>query len=105
MEFVIGFLAAIGSFLAGVLGHILAHDFCECTPKICLRIIEYAVKLLPEADRARYREEWRSDLNERPGVLAKFEHACGCIRGAHRLRKQRSILRPTFRVLRIEFQG
>jgi hypothetical protein len=103
MEFLIGLFALIGSFLAGFFGHVLAHDFCEFTPRMCQKLIERAVSLLPEGDRDRYREEWLSHLNECAGVIKKFEHAGSCVLGAHRLGRVRSIIKPHFRILRIGF--
>jgi hypothetical protein len=103
MGFLIGVFAMIGSFLVGVFGHVLAHDFCEFTPRMCRRLIERAANLLPEGDRARYTEEWLSHLNECPGVLAKFQHACTCLFGARSLARVRRVQKPWFRTLRIEF--
>jgi hypothetical protein len=104
MEFLIGLFSLIGSFLAGFFGHVVAHDFCEFTPKMCRRLIEHAASLLPEADRARYTEEWLAHLDECLGVIQKFRHAGTCVLGARRLGSVRSVLKPYFRTLRIGFE-
>ncbi|HWN53177.1 MAG TPA: hypothetical protein VNO18_25725 [Xanthobacteraceae bacterium] len=104
MEYLAGLFAVIGSFLAGILGNILANDFCEFTPRICRQFIERAVRVLPEKDRARYAEEWLSDLNDRPGVLAKFRHASSCLLNAHKVARARRRAEPPFRILRIEYK-
>jgi hypothetical protein len=105
MEFLTGIFALIASFLAGFFGHVLAHDFCEFTPRMCRRLIERAASLLPERDRARYTEEWLSHLSDCPGTLKKFRHAADCVLIARRLGRIRSVETPPFKTLRIEFGG
>jgi len=101
MEYLIGLFAMIGSFFAGVFGNILAHDVCQLCPRMCRRLIDRAVRILPESDRARYSEEWLSHLNDCPGVFAQFSHASSCIIGAYRLNR----VKPPYQVLRIEYKG
>jgi hypothetical protein len=93
----------IGSLFAGIIGNILAHDLCALTPKICHRLIEHAVRFLPEKDRARYGEEWLSHLDDCAGVLSKFRHASSCLLNAGKLAREKT-LDPPFRVLRIEYK-
>jgi hypothetical protein len=103
MEFLAGLFAMIGSFLASIIGNILANDFCEFTPRMCRRLIERAVQVLSENDRARYSEEWLSHLEDCPGVSAKFKHACSCLLQAHKVAEARKLL-PPFHILRVEYK-
>jgi hypothetical protein len=103
MEFLVGLLAMIGSFLAGIFGNVLANDFCASTPRMCRRLIECAVRMVPDGDRARYHEEWLSHSNDLPGVFTKYGHACSCLIGAYRLTKEKKS-EPPFRTLRIDYK-
>ncbi|QUS39070.1 hypothetical protein RPMA_09660 [Tardiphaga alba] len=88
--------ATIITFIGGVFAHVLAHDFCAISPRLCRRLIDSAVSKLPEHERERYREEWISHLEDTHSIVAQYQHAAGCLIGARKLRRQLSIL--TFRV-------
>jgi hypothetical protein len=61
----------LGWFVA-LAAHVVARDAYANAPRYAQRLIEAAIKSLPENDQARYCEEWLADLNERTGVLSKF---------------------------------
>jgi hypothetical protein len=82
---IVGWLVAFG---AGFFGHVVAHDFCEVTPMISSKIIEAAASRLPAAIRDRYREEWRADLRDQHGALAKLTWSFGCFISARRMRRE-----------------
>jgi hypothetical protein len=67
----------LGWFVA-LAAHVVARDAYANAPRYAQRLIEAAIKSLPENDQARYCEEWLADLNERTGVLSKFQHAVEC---------------------------
>ena len=84
MEIVKTVVAAVLSFIAGFTSHVLAHDFCERTPRMARWIIAKAVAHMPPHLRERYSEEWSAALAETDGVLAKFKHVVGCLRSVRR---------------------
>lgn len=88
MGFLTSLLEWFVAFVAGFLGHVVAHDFCEVTPMISEKIIEAAASQLPVSIRDRYLDEWRADLWDQPGTIAKLEWAFGCFWSARRLRLQ-----------------
>jgi hypothetical protein len=81
-------LSFIGAAIIGVIGHVIAHDFCERAPTLARWLISFATKRLPPANRERYTEEWAAHLAECEGVLAKLGHAIGCLWCARRMRRQ-----------------
>jgi hypothetical protein len=103
MDYLISFFIVVGIFFAGVLGNILAYDFCQFTPKICRRLIERAAKsLVTKIDQDRYAEEWLAHLSECTTIYEQYRHAVTVVRGARKLRR----LPPTFPVIpatRIDF--
>jgi hypothetical protein len=78
MELITGIFGTIAAFFVAVAAHFVAHDAYSSAPRYARRLIERAVRALPESERDRYREEWLADLNERPSVLSKFHHAIEC---------------------------
>ena len=80
-------LGKLGGFLAAVAAHFIAHDAYSRCPKYARRLVERAVRQLPPFERERYGEEWLADVEEREGVLAKFEHAFLCQLSARTLRR------------------
>jgi hypothetical protein len=88
MDLIKTVFAGLGAGVAGFIGHLLAHDFVEVTPKFAQAIIRLSTRLLTDSDRLRYSEEWLADLNERVGVFAKLTHAVGCLACVWRIRRQ-----------------
>jgi hypothetical protein len=72
------------AFGAGFFGHVVAHDFCVVTPMISEKIMEAAASHLPASIRERYCEEWRADLRDQHGALAKLTWSFGCFISALR---------------------
>jgi hypothetical protein len=69
------FLAIIGVVFAVIVsaaGKLVADDFKAWIPWLTSRLINCAVAKLPEAQRARYAEEWRAHVNDVPGDLSKL---------------------------------
>jgi len=84
MSSIVNWLVAFG---AGFFGHVVAHDFCEVTPMISQKIVEAAASQLPSSIRDRYLEEWRADLRDQTGALAKLKWSIGCLICATRMRQ------------------
>ena len=90
MQLIMGLVSALGAALAGFLGHVAAHDFCEASPRLCKKLINSAALRLAKETRDRYLEEWLADLEEREGVFSKFKHALDCLLCAGRMRRESS---------------
>lgn len=90
MAFLNNILEYVAVFASGFFGHVVAHDFCEVTPMISKKIIEMAASRLPASIRDRYLEEWRVDLHDQGGALAKLMWSIGCFRSVFQLRRHSS---------------
>lgn len=79
-----GSILAIGAFVGAVLAAVVITVLAdECKAWLhwtAERLIRRAVRYLPENQRERYSEEWRSFLNDVPGEIGKFVSALGFIR-------------------------
>jgi hypothetical protein len=103
MDRLIATLIFTGTFCGGVFGNILAHDICQFTPRVCRRLIERAVRVLPnKQQQERYLEEWLAHLADCTGVLQQYRHAAGCILGARRLRRE-IVFKVSIKKARFEF--
>lgn len=69
------------NFLLGLIGNLLASDLDKIAPIVAKRVIDSAVRRLPETERERYAEEWRAHLDECHGSIWKISHAVGCYFG------------------------
>jgi lipopolysaccharide/colanic/teichoic acid biosynthesis glycosyltransferase len=78
----ISILGLLGTILIAVAGRLLTDDAKEWLPWITRRLIERAVNQLPQDERERHEEEWRSHVNEWPGTLAKIYIAWGFLSAA-----------------------
>jgi hypothetical protein len=58
---------------------------------ISRKLVEVAASKLPGSLRDRYLEEWRADLLDQPGAVAKLFWALGCFRSVLQLRRQAKI--------------
>jgi hypothetical protein len=67
----------MGHFIAAILGKLFADEIKAWLPSIAERVTKVAARRLPEGQRERYDEEWRSHLDEVPGAFAKVWVACG----------------------------
>lgn len=102
MELLNAIFAPVVAFVSGFIGHLIAHDFCEVTPMLSRKIVNAAASILPASIRDRYLEEWRADLNDRPGTLAKLSWSIGCVLCARRLARAERVermRRATFTVV------
>lgn len=72
----------VGAIIIAVAGRLLSDDVKEWLPWITRHLIERAVSRLPETEREKRREEWKSDVNEWPGSLAKVYRAWGYLSAA-----------------------
>ena len=81
------------SILGGVLGTIfvafvsrqLNDEFKAWTPRLIDNIIQRAVHRLPENERNRYDEEWRSHIDETPGEVWKLKIALGFLQASWKI--------------------
>ena len=71
---ILGLLAAT---FTTVIARLITDDIKEWLPRIKVRLIERAVRKLPEDQRERYAEEWSAFINETPGDLSKIIRAFG----------------------------
>jgi hypothetical protein len=76
---IMGFLT---SLVAPLIGKLAADETLAWLPWISRRLLLRAVSRLPQECRARYKEEWESDLLDTPGNLGKIIHSLGLVRAA-----------------------
>lgn len=80
-------MGLIKTIFAGVVVVVLAAEILAWLPRLTECILRCAVRRLPEGLRDRYEEEWRADINDRPGMLSNFISACGLLVAGSRLRR------------------
>lgn len=78
MDLITSLGTVIAAAVTAVGTHFVAHDLYRAAPAHLRRLLDHAVKLLPEADRARYQEEWLAHLQGCDSILSKFRHAFEC---------------------------
>lgn len=88
MDLIASIVASIVTFVAGLLGNILAHDICASADRTCARIIHTASRRLAPFDCEPVEQEWLADLYERATVREKYQHAIGCFLSAGKMRRQ-----------------
>jgi hypothetical protein len=79
---IISVFGLVGAIAIAVVGRVLSDDAKEWLSWITGHLIERAVARLPENEREKRREEWKSDVNEWPGNLAKVYRAWGYLSAA-----------------------
>jgi hypothetical protein len=88
-------IVVIGIFFVGVLGAALSRqcgdEFKAWVPWIVKLFLQRAIERLPENQRERYEEEWRSHLDQVPGEIGKLIVAIGLLSAA---RKMSPLLTP-----------
>ena len=67
----------MGTIVAALIVKLFGDEFKAWFPWMTERIVRCAVRSLPENQRKRYSEEWRSYLNEIPGEIGKLVSALG----------------------------
>jgi hypothetical protein len=83
MELITSIVGTAIGWVVSLAAHVIARDAYASIPKYARQLIEWAVGKLPADQQERYLEEWLADLNDRPSVLSKFQHAvecCICVR-------------------------
>jgi hypothetical protein len=78
MELITAIVGAVIGWLVALAAHVVARDAYASVPRYARRLIEWAVRRLPSDQQDRYLEEWLADLNDRPSILSKFQHAVEC---------------------------
>jgi Bacterial sugar transferase len=85
MGLVLAVGAFVGALLIGVLGEVLSDECKAWLPWIAERLIRRAVNSLPQNQRVRYNEEWRSHVDEVPGAIGKVLVASSLLRAGWRM--------------------
>jgi hypothetical protein len=82
--------------LLGVLGTAMSRqltdEFKAWMPRIIERLIHSAVAKLPEDQRGRFEEEWRSHISETPGEIGKICNALSLLSAPRKMSK--SLMTP-----------
>ena len=78
-------LGGLATVFIAVISRLLADDIKAWLPKLTDRYIEQAVKGLPEQERERFAEEWRSYVNDTPGDISKLVVAFGFLHASSRM--------------------
>lgn len=85
-----GLITIVGDLLYAIavsaLGKVSADEAKAWMPRLTDLLIEAAARRLPDGDRERYREEWRSHVLEVPGDVSKLVAAAGFIVAARQIR-------------------
>jgi hypothetical protein len=93
MDVIANIVSCVLTFIAGVIGNIVAHDICATADTRCSKIIRRAAKRLAHFDVEATEQEWLADLNERETLREKYRHAIGCYLAAPRMRHQAMTVR------------
>jgi lipopolysaccharide/colanic/teichoic acid biosynthesis glycosyltransferase len=84
-----GLIAAIARFffsiLAAAMSRQLTDEFKAWVPWLVERLLQLAIAQLPEGQRQRFDEEWRSHINEVPGNVGKLLAALGFLSAARKM--------------------
>jgi hypothetical protein len=93
MEFVIAMILVAGSFIAGIIGNLVASEIYAHSRRLANWVVRGAAARIPESERSRYVEEWRSHLDECDGNLTGLWHAFGCLYCAKKLAPKEPFLK------------
>jgi lipopolysaccharide/colanic/teichoic acid biosynthesis glycosyltransferase len=85
MGMTVGLAVFVSGILATTLARVFADEFKAWMPWVAERFVRKAVAGLPEDQRERFGEEWRSHLNEIPGEIGKLVVAFGFIFAAWKM--------------------
>jgi lipopolysaccharide/colanic/teichoic acid biosynthesis glycosyltransferase len=77
MDPLVTILVASLGLLSAALSRQLSDEFKAWAPSLAKHLIARAVRKLPEQQRARYLEEWSSDVDDTPGEIGKILKAFG----------------------------
>jgi hypothetical protein len=85
MGSILAIWALVGGVISAVVNIVLADECMAWLHWTAERLIRRAVRYLPENQRGRYSEEWRSHLNDVPGEIGKLVSALGFLRAGLRM--------------------
>ena len=97
---VLWMLAAILWLLGSAFSRQLTDEFKAWTPRLTDWLTQYAVRKLPENQRERFAEEWRSHINDTPGEIGKICVALGLLLAPSAMPKPIATLEPLDRPTR-----
>jgi hypothetical protein len=99
-------IVVIGIFFVGVLGAALSRqcgdEFKAWVPWIIKLLLQRAIARLPQGQRERYAEEWRSHLDQIPGEIGKLIVAIGLLSAARKMSPLLTSRRGVNGVVKIE---
>jgi hypothetical protein len=95
-------LAVILWLLGSAFSRQLTDEFKVWTPWLTDWLTQYAVRKLPENQRERFAEEWRSHINDTPGEIGKICVALGLLLAPSAMPKPIATLEPLDRPTREE---
>jgi len=70
------------NFLVELAGLVLVDEMKAWTPRLVQWLIQRATRNLPDNQRERFDEEWRSHVNDTPGLVGKLVIASGFLRAS-----------------------
>lgn len=73
---------ALGAFASAITAKLAAEEIKAWLPRLTRWLLDRAIRRLPENERARYTEEWESDLLNIPGDLSRVIYAIDLARAA-----------------------
>lgn len=85
MGLIDGLAACLVGIISSVLSRQLTEEFKAWTPWLIKRLVMRAIARLPEDQRERFGEEWRSHINEIPGEIGKIVVALGLLSAARNM--------------------
>ena len=83
-------VTVVVTFVLAIFAKVFADEVNAWLPSLSKRLLSQAVRRLPDDSKARYEEEWESDLSDIPGALSKAMFALGLLLAAGRIRAERS---------------
>ena len=79
-------MGLISSVISSILGRIVADEISAYIPRWAASVVNIAVRLMPEDQRSRWREEWSGHISETNGALSKLTASLGFLSAAFWLR-------------------
>jgi hypothetical protein len=79
-------MALITNLITTALSRLISEEITVWSPRAVRALVKLAVRLLPEAQRARFAEEWQSHVDEVPATVEKFVAAAGFLLAVCRIR-------------------
>lgn len=76
-------MAVVTALAVSIVAAVLVAEIKAWGPWVIRSLIKFAVRRLPEDQRARFDEEWQSYVNEIPGQIGKLVAAAGFLIAAY----------------------